>query len=242
MESLEVNSLIIVESENDKYFIEAFLDKLNLKNIELGEPICNIIDFNCLGGYTQLSNKLIDIKLDKYNKIGIILDADNVGIDKRIDFINSALKSICQDVTLNKINKLKKSKELDLEIVCYITNVDGTGELETVMRKVKSQLSTYADCLNSWRECLKSNNVEIKDKEFDKFWVSNYLKYDTCLSRKDKKQKSKKCANELINNTKNIEEIDNNLKSSKYTIKKDIWDFHNPILNDLKIFLELLSK
>jgi hypothetical protein len=36
--SLEVSNLIIVESENDKYFVEALMDKLQLDNIEIGKP------------------------------------------------------------------------------------------------------------------------------------------------------------------------------------------------------------
>jgi hypothetical protein len=233
-----VSNLIIVESENDQYFIEALIDKLNLPKIEVGKPICKIDDFDCLGGLNNLTANLKSLKFDKYNKIGIILDADDDGITKRIDFINEALKSICDDIILDEINKPKRSDTLDLSIACYITNVDGRGELETLMRKIKSQNSDYADCLTQWRECLKAKGKTIKNKEFDKFWVSNYLKYDTCIG-KDKKQKSRKCSNELINNIKNTKEIENNLKSNDRTIKKDIWDFDDPILDELEIFLKL---
>ena len=85
---------------------------------------------------------------------------------------------------------------------------------------------------------LKGKGKTIRDKEFDKFWVSNYLKYDTCIG-KDKKQKSIKCANELINNIDNTKEIENNLKSNARTIKKDIWNFDNPLLDEMKTFLKL---
>jgi len=235
-----VSNLIIVESENDKHFIESFIEKLNLNNIEVGQPICNIHDFNCLGGIGNLTARLNALDFDSYNKIGIILDADEVGIKKRIELINESLKSVCTDVQIDKINHLCRSEELDLEIACYITNIDGKGELETVMRKVKSEDSAYADCLDAWRDCLNSKGIMIKDKEYDKIWVSNYLKYDTCLS-KDKKQKSKKCSNELINNTKNTEEIENNLQSNDITIKKDIWNFDHLVLEKLKEFLQLFN-
>lgn len=233
-----MSNLIIVESANDKYFVEAFIEKLNLNNIEVGQPICNIYDFNCLGGIGHLKARLNVLEFDNYNKIGIILDADEVGIEKRIELINESLKSVCNDVQIDKINHLYRSEALDLEIACYITNVTGKGELETVMKEIKSEDSTYADCLNAWRDCLESKDITIKDKEFDKIWVSHYLKYDTCLG-KDKKQKSKKCSNELINNTENTEEIENNLKSNDFTIKKDIWDFNHSALSELKKFLQL---
>jgi hypothetical protein len=76
-----------------------------------------------------------------------MLDADEVGVEERVCFINKALKSICRDVTLDEINKPKRSDTLDLSIACYITNVGGKGELETLMRKIKSQNSDYAACL-----------------------------------------------------------------------------------------------
>lgn len=213
-----MNSLIIVESKNDKYFIKAFIKKLNLQNIEVGEPICSINDFECLGGYTNLENNLNEIKLDEYDKIGIILDADEVGIEERIKFINKALKSICSDVAIENINEPKKSKELNIEIICYIMNVDGKGELETVMRKVASKNAIRANCLESWRECLIQKGENVKDKTFDKFWIDIYQRYDNCKENQSK--------------------ADENCKGEK-SIKKDIWNFEHALLKDLKKFLEL---
>jgi len=236
---LEVNNLIIVESANDKYFIE----KLNLDNIEIGKPICNVNDFNCLASKDNLKTRLNALELDSYGRIGIILDADLEGIEQRIVEINNALKSICNDISIEKINQFYRSDEVDLEIACYIMNIDGKGELEDIMKEVKSKDSTYADCLEAWRNCLESKGITIKDKEFVKIWMSHYLKYDTCLG-KDKNQKSKKCSNELINNTENTEnteEIENNLKSNAFTIKKDIWNFKHPVLAELKEFLVLFD-
>ena len=39
-----MKSLIIVESHNDKYFIEKLRDILDLENIELKEPVCKMAD------------------------------------------------------------------------------------------------------------------------------------------------------------------------------------------------------
>ena len=222
-----MKSLIIVESHNDKYFIEKLRDELGLKNIELKEPICNITDYECLNGLSEkkLQQTLKEIKFDEYQKIGIIIDADNEGIEKRIDLINScirALENVSSDFKITKINEFIRVKNLDIEIGCYITNKDGFGELETVLKAIKKEDSTYADCLDSWKTCLNSKGKEINDKDFDKFWVSNYLRFDTC-TKKEQKQVDKNCKNEVA-------------------IKKDIWDFENSILDDLKEFLKLLSK
>ena len=222
-----MKSLIIVESHNDKYFIEKLRDILDLENIELKEPVCKMADYECLNGLSEkkLQLTLNDIKFDEYQKIGIIIDADNEGIQKRIDLINSCIRTleeVPQDFQITKINEFIRVKNLDIEIGCYITNKDGFGELETVLKAIKKEDSTYADCLDSWKTCLNSKGKEINDKDFDKFWVSNYLRFDTC-TKKEQKQADKNCKNEVA-------------------IKKDIWDFENLILNDLKNFLKILNK
>ncbi len=221
-----MKSLIIVESHNDKYFIEKLRDILDLENIELKEPVCKMADYECLNGLSEkkLQLTLNDIKFDEYQKIGIIIDADNEGIQKRIDLINSCIRTleeVPEDFQITKINEFIRVKNLDIEIGCYITNKDGFGELETVLKAIKKEDSTYADCLDSWKTCLNSKGKEINDKDFDKFWVSNYLRFDTC-TKKEQKQADKNCKNEVA-------------------IRKNIWDFENPILEYLKEFLKLLN-
>ena len=150
-----MKSLIIVESHNDKYFIEKLRDILDLENIELKEPVCKMADYECLNGLSEkkLQLTLNDIKFDEYQKIGIIIDADNEGIQKRIDLINSCIRTleeVPEDFQITKINEFIRVKNLDIEIGCYITNKDGFGELETVLKAIKKEDSTYADCLDSW--------------------------------------------------------------------------------------------
>ncbi len=217
MGSLEVNNLIIVESENDKFFIERLIECSNVGSINV-QCIC---EFECLEGMNNLNKKLEEIKFDKYNKVGIILDADKEGIDKRINFINNTLKNVCDDVNITEINKLEKSSKLDVDFVCYIMHVNGYGELETVLKSIKKSDSFFADCLESWRECLKNNGKDISDKEFDKLYINNYIRFDTC-SKLEQKHASKYCG-------------------LKYAMKKDIWDLDSSILYDLKEFLKLLA-
>ncbi|WP_219700053.1 DUF3226 domain-containing protein [Brachyspira pilosicoli] len=120
-----MNNLIIVESNNDKFFIERLIEYSNINNINV-QCIC---EFECLDGISNLSKKLEEIKFDKYDRVGIILDADKEGINRRIEFINKALKNICDDIEFTKINKLEKSFKLDVDFICHIMNVDGYGEL-----------------------------------------------------------------------------------------------------------------
>ena len=53
---------LIVESKNDKYFIERLIKHLNIKNIEVDEPICNIDEYRCLDGIGELKKALYEIR------------------------------------------------------------------------------------------------------------------------------------------------------------------------------------
>ena len=213
MGDLEVSNLLIVESENDKFFIEALINYMNLSNIDIVEPICLVDEFECIGGIGNLKRKLYELKArvakdGNIEKIGILVDADNKGKEERISEIKELTNSIFSAD--------------DVEFLHCITNVDGYGELETVLKEIKKKDSIYADCLNAWQGCLPEDK-KIKKKEFDKFWVQIYQRYD-CCSKKEAKQADRKCNNEV------------SLK------EKDIWNFEHEILNDLKEFLINLSK
>ena len=60
MGDIEVSNILIVESENDKFFIEALITNIGI-NVEVGNPICTIDEYNCMGGMGKLKNKLKSI-------------------------------------------------------------------------------------------------------------------------------------------------------------------------------------
>jgi hypothetical protein len=227
MGEYEVSNLLIVESENDKYFIERLKKEVNANFQIDNEPICNIDDYECLGGLStkKLTNKLFDVinnaEKDGIDKIGIMLDADDKGIENRIKIINEAISFITEDVKILETNTWYKSEILDIDISCHILNVNGSGELETLLKEIKSESSTFADCLYSWQECLTKNNKEISKKEFDKFWISIYGRYDHC-DKAEQKQAGRKC----------------NLEAS---LQKNIWNFSHSALNDLKKYLAMFN-
>ena len=110
------------------------------------------------------------------------------------------------------------------KLACYFTNVGGKGELETLLKAIKARDSPYADCLDSWKTCIESLGKKINQKDFDKFWISNYIRYDTC-SNQEQKQAGRKCS----------------MSGFDYVMehKKDIWDWKNSALDDLKEFFTL---
>jgi len=70
------------------------------------------------------------------------------------------------------------------------------------------------------------NGKTIKNKDFDKFWVDIYVRFDTC-SKNDKKQAGRKCS---------MSAFDYVMES-----KSEIWDLEHPKLDNLKLFLALFS-
>ena len=234
-----IRSILIVESENDKYFLQALINHCRMANIQ----VVNVLDddWKCMGGLDakKLEKQLQSIRQEIIKseakgekiKIGIVIDIDQKSESERIKFINDCVTSIFNvDSAIAQANRLfpieftEDDMQYSFDIGCHLTNVDGKGELETVLKSIKKHDSTYADCLESWRNCLKENNVttsdKISDKDFDKFWISVYLRYDTC-SPKEQKQAGRKC----------------DFKSGME--KTHIWDFSSPILSALKSFLQV---
>ncbi len=239
---LEVSNRIIVESKNDKIFIQSLVNYLNIHNIEILEINLSDNDYMTLGGLSlsSLKGELGDIKAAAENndisKVGIILDADN-SQEEKFDLINNAIKSIFPQLQQDKIERINSfinisfvasdQKLFSLQIACYFVNINGKGELETLLKSIKSQPSPKADCLEAWKTCVeKLSSESISQKDFDKFWVSNYLRFDTCIGEENE-QAGRKCS----------------MSGFDYvmTNKLHIWDFEHPALGELKEFLKLFD-
>jgi hypothetical protein len=227
-----MENILIVESRNDEFFIAAFIQHLNIKNVGVTYACC-INDYDCMGGLNPdklkeaLAGKERDIKFGKISKLGILIDQDDKTDQERFELINTCLskaypvtnplidaKSKLFDIQVNNLDSVK--------IAVYFTNVGGSGELETILKTIKKIDSPYADCLNAWRACLEHKNEQLTNKEFDKVWTSFYMRYDACTN-KEKKQAGTKCNNEA-------------------SMKKPIWNFDHPCLDGLRDFLLLFSK
>ncbi len=228
MENNNTKNYLIVESQNDKFFIEAFISHLQLPNIVVSDAtVCHIDDYECMNGLNpnKLSQAINHIK-DKADKIdspirlGILIDWDSETLHQRLELVNTAIKTVfANSEQLSSINQFIQSDD-DFKIACYFNGIDQKGELETVLKAIASKDSRYADCLEAWQQCLE--DTPISQKEFDKFWVAQYIRYDTCFN-KEKKQVSVKC-------------------SFQAAMKKPIWGFDMECLNELKDFLNLFNE
>ncbi|ANV84287.1 hypothetical protein AWQ21_07760 [Picosynechococcus sp. PCC 7003] len=229
-------NILIVESKNDKAFFEALIEKMQINELIVDSPI-NIDNYECLSGLnsdklTKAIKSLSD-SLFKRNisKIGIIIDQDYDSQEEKLKLVNDCLSTVFGDISIiQEVGNLYSLsvQDIDLEIGTYFTNVNNSGELETLLKAIKKSDSTYADCLSSWQNCLKEcmgEEGKLSLKEFDKFWLSIYLRYDT-RSKKDSKQAGRKCS---------VSELEYILKH------KDIFDFEHTLLEDIKNFLKLFT-
>ena len=211
--------------------MQAMVEQLNC-DIEVESPIY-IDDYESLEGLSQtkLITTLKDLEADlqkrDIEKIGIIIDIDNYSEAKRLEFVNECIQQVFESETLSSTKQfidICGDNGTKAKLACYFTNFEGKGELETLLKAIKARESPHADCLNSWKTCIESQGKQIDQKGLDKFWVSIYLKYDTC-SKKEQTQAGKKCS----------------MSGFDYVMehKKDIWDWDNPALDDLKEFFTL---
>ena len=215
---------IIVEGKNDKFFIEALL---GIKDVvsPLVEELGGINDFEYSD---KIEKKLTIYKTQAENKslkkVGIIIDQDNKEND-RIAFLNKMIAKVFGEEYFLK--KVQDSIEIKLEdnilkISCFIVNINGEGELSTVLKAIKSQNkpSLFADCLIKWWECADTEKKIIDQVEFDKNWYHYYIKWDNS-THQERQQAGKYC-------------------SLEYSLhhKRDIWNFENSALDELKDYLK----
>ncbi len=225
-----MSNILVVESKNDRIFINTFIGFLNLEQ----NLLISVDDYRELEGSdaTKLRTSLEVLKDEApqigLEKIGIILDIDNEAESKKLNFINECINHVFQNasrlVTTKEFITVTTDYDDILQVACYFTQVDSAGELETVLKTIKAKNSPHADCLKDWKNCIEQKDCKVTLKEFDKFWLSIYLRYDTC-TKEEQKQASKKCS---------MSGFDYVMKN-----KQEIWDFHHPVLNDLKQFLQL---
>ncbi len=231
-------NILIVESKNDKIFVQALIEVLNIENTNVEKILIDVDNFLFLNSVdpnpqkpTNLIRKLKDVKTDipkkVIKKIGILLDIDKNSLDNRLILINTAIKQAFGENTFEEINDVNQPVAVQIddetvELFCYFTNIDETGDLETVLRKIAIKDANYADCLNSWRDCLETKEIEISDKDFDKFWIDNYIRFDTC-PKKERTQAERKCS----------------MKAFEYVMqtKSDIFNLSHEVLDGLKKFL-----
>ena len=250
--------IFIVESENDEFFVRALITEMQqtaakvyaieeFKHSNLSETALK----------TQISSALIDLRSINGAMLGIILDIDEAAQQDRLDLVNRCIQKAFYenferdiDTILSQTNQLyplRIDEYTTVQVACHFTNVDGKGELETVLKSIKTQDSTFADCLECWQKCFEQRNKklaakgeqgDITDKEMLKLWVDFYKRFDTMKKGK---------RNELNTDWKGIwlgETAPNKRGATRQVEARGttIFDLNHTVLNDLKNFIRLFEQ
>lgn len=215
---------IFVEHENDKYRFESIINHFQKDNAKAQN--INIASFEPLGGlsFGKLKEELEKLKTQRLIddqtefQVGILIDTDNPnkgegiekgGIENRLLMINKAVEDVFgrnpnfTKMCTNKTDFFSFEIEnevfdtITIKIGCYFVNIKGEGEMETLLKAIKTRDSFAADCLEAWKRCYLEKikispnyeafkmNLEIKegerDKVFDKIWEEFYEAYDAFI-------------------------------------------------------------
>jgi hypothetical protein len=233
-----MSSKIFVESINDQKFVQAVAKTIEIEatlhaiNDETFFPKSidkagnNLKDF--------IKSQLKEALNGSINKIGIIIDLDDFTMLERFSYVNDAIKNAIQEeIGQKKIVNFTSENQMQtldiqgnaIDFACYFMKVGNRGHLDTVLKEIAMKRSDYANCLETWKVCVKGKSLQYDQNQYEKFWVNTYINLDTCLSSKHKGNKEKYCS------MKNFEEL----------IKKDIFNLEHECLNDLKTFLKLFN-
>ncbi len=248
-----MKNILIVESENDEYFIEALAIKVSSEN-----EVRKIYDYKYSSvSEAKLTRSLIsaltDVRSRGVSKIGVILDMDNATQEERMALVNRCLINAFFECAypdpvnlLTNVSQFVKNEvdeEMNVEIACFFTNIDGEGELETILKAIKTKDSIFADCLyEGWLECLQAKgkilgtrgmSCDISEKELLKIWVDFYKRFDT-LKRNDRNKENTDWKGIMLG----IEKNDDTTKKAR---GEDIFDLTSIKLDDIKHFLNLFD-
>lgn len=237
-------TLIIVEDDSDKYTFEAIIRHIHLQN-NLSVATTPNIDWKLIADENNpqkptalikaLNSLRNDISNEKYDKIGIIKDMDTNSKEDRLLLVNNALREAYPDeaqelVDVNSpvsfnFQQNSTGNNLAIKFACYFVHLNNRGEIEDILKAIKTEPSPIADCIDSHLpECLEVNNDdELREKDLVKLWFNHYQRYDTLP--KEKRKSPYTTTQYIMENRVHLFDFD-----------KDIVE-----LNELKTFLSMMS-
>ncbi|MFM9952151.1 MAG: DUF3226 domain-containing protein [Saprospiraceae bacterium] len=256
---MAIRNILIVESFNDKSFIELLLSDLKLTQNTLTETI-EIIDLhkfpdpdnpaNELRGKKNIGKRLNSLYIDLRNraeykdvsKVGIILDMDSDTLEQNLKLVNEAIEYAFKiNSSLSKEGEpatieipLDRLNTFPIEVSCFFTkDQTGKGNLETLLYEIRRNPDIpvpYADCLARWRDCVSSSASPIQVAP----GVFQKMWADNFLRAK---------AYEL--SSKDRKSIINDFEDRKHRIierlGKEIFDLSHPAMDSMRDYLSLFK-
>ena len=180
----------IYEGKNQRgYSLACLVKKLKLikrqiekSNYKDANHISVIVDIDFLPKEGQKPNKKQDG--GKENRLYQISEAVNQVFNTQLNFEELGEGNIVKtSISLDEDTELK-----DFYFSCFLTkNANNEGELEYLLMDLasKKEEAHHANCLFTWRDCLKVKGINITDKELFKLWVDYYIRYHP-VSKDDK--------------------------------------------------------
>jgi hypothetical protein len=196
---------IIVEDKNDKHTYQAIINHIKLQGdlsvseVEIGWEVSSAENNpkKPTGLIRTLKSLLNDIRSGSIERIGIVWDIDAYAEQKLKTVSTAVSEAFGADVIVNLFSKPNEfgsvvfdsgtPEEIEVKVACYFVGVNGKGEIEDLLKAIKSQPSPLADCIDEHLpQCLKSHGItDVNDKELVKLWINNYQRYDH-LTKKDR--------------------------------------------------------
>ncbi len=223
-----MKNIIIVEGISDKKFLESYIAYLQKTFPSQYLLINDIKDAKGQDAiFSILKAQKIYINKGATKNIGILIDADKEGIRTKIENkINSAIEKAFDIKNAvkapNEISPINYGSNI-VNIFCYIFNIDGKGELEDILKEIRTDKNAEIPiCLDRFVECMKGFNEAYPEKQYKKNFI-NFYGYE-CIKKEGL----------------NAKEIKVKLKEYEY-YAPPYWDFEHDMLKDLKRFLELFQ-
>ncbi len=204
----KLHSLVI--TDKDKYTnlidIVEFEDLHNFDYIGINQRGYSL---SCLTAKLENIKRQLDKpNYQRVNHIAVIIDIDfasdnklnkeqDGGKENRLYQVSKAINTVFNtDINFEKVgegNIIKSTITLDEDTIidnfffsCFLTkNTTNEGNLDYLLMDLasKKEEAHHANCLFSWRDCLKSNNKTIKDGYLIKLWVDYYIRFDTSTAK-----------------------------------------------------------
>lgn len=199
-------NIIIVEDQNDQYAFEAIIRHINLQdNLEVidtpdVEDTISWLHFpkednsqKQTALVISLENLLTGFMNEKYDKVAIVRDMDNSNIQDMFASTNTALKEAYPTAykavtTMNTLVPFEfiqntTGNKITIYFACHFVGINKNGErkgeIEDILKAIKKQPSPIADCVDKHLpECLKMNEITLREKDLVKLWFNNYQRYD----------------------------------------------------------------
>jgi hypothetical protein len=199
---------VIVEAESDKHILLGLLRYMaQTEGVEVSDS-----DFDwehrsadpsieIPSGLVQSITPAIKEVPSKMHKIAIVWDMDTLTEAQRIQQCNTAIQMAIKnirdknpDYVIEFVNPLTVAGQftalsvngVSVEIGAYFINHNGKGEMEDLLKAIKTQPSPIADCVDALLpDCLAQHDENpVKDKDLIKLWMNHYIRYDTLPSNK----------------------------------------------------------